>query len=187
MRTNDEALLKIKYNVLHEVAKLAFSGELDEKRDEIPFELDPGTPEPRSAAASVRRRREILRQRVRLAEGKCPSGKHSDNMIQVIPSACEECPITRFVVTDNCQKCMGKACQNACNFGAISIGRDRAHIDPDKCKECGKCAQACPYNAIAELIRPCRRACPVDAITAWIWIRVSARSTRRNASSAEPA
>lgn len=26
MRTNDEALLKIKYNVLHEVAKLAFSG-----------------------------------------------------------------------------------------------------------------------------------------------------------------
>ena len=42
MRTNDEALLKIKYNVLHEVAKLAFSGELDEKRDEIPFKLIPG-------------------------------------------------------------------------------------------------------------------------------------------------
>ena len=40
MRTNDEALLKIKYNVLHEVAKLAFSGELDEKRDEIPFKVD---------------------------------------------------------------------------------------------------------------------------------------------------
>ena len=60
---------------------------------------------------------------------------------------------------------MGKACQNACNFGAISIGRDRAHIDPSVCKECGRCAQACPYNAIAELIRPCRRACPVDAIT----------------------
>lgn len=163
MRTNDEALLKIKYNVLHEVAKLAFSGELDEKRDEIPFKLIPG---PKAQfRCCVYKEREILRQRVRLAEGKCPSGKHSDNMIQVIPSACEECPITRFVVTDNCQKCMGKACQNACNFGAISIGRDRAHIDPDKCKECGKCAQACPYNAIAELIRPCRRACPVDAIT----------------------
>ena len=40
MRTNDEALLKIKYNVLHEVAKLAFSGELDEKRDEIPFKKE---------------------------------------------------------------------------------------------------------------------------------------------------
>ena len=134
MRTNDEALLKIKYNVLHEVAKLAFSGELDEKRDEIPFKLIPG---PKAQfRCCVYKEREIIRQRVRLAEGKCPSGKHSDNMIQVIPSACEECPITRFVVTDNCQKCMGKACQ-----------------------------QACPYNAIAELIRPCRRACPVDAIT----------------------
>lgn len=162
MRTNDEALLKIKYNVLHEVAKLAFSGELEEKRDDIPFKLIPG---PKAQfRCCVYKEREIIRQRVRLAEGKCPSGKHSDNIIQVIPSACEECPITRFVVTDNCQKCMGKACQNACNFGAISIGRDRAHIDPGKCKECGKCSQACPYNAIAELIRPCRRACPVDAI-----------------------
>ena len=157
MRTNDEALLKIKYNVLHEVAKLAFSGELDEKRDEIPFKLIPG---PKAQfRCCVYKEREIIRQRVRLAEGKCPSGKHSDNMIQVIPSACEECPITRFVVTDNCQKCMGKACQNACNFGAISIGRDRAHIDPDKCKECGKCAQACPYNAIAEPSLPPRMSC----------------------------
>lgn len=42
MRTNDEALLKIKYNVLHEVAKLAFDGELAEKKDEIPFHLIPG-------------------------------------------------------------------------------------------------------------------------------------------------
>lgn len=162
MKTNDEALLKIKYNVLHEVAKLAFAGELEEKRDEIPFKLIPG---PKAQfRCCVYKEREIIRQRVRLAEGKCPSNVHSDNMIQVISSACEECPITRFVVTDNCQKCMGKACQNACNFGAISMGRDRAHIDPGKCKECGKCSQACPYNAIAELIRPCRRACPVDAI-----------------------
>lgn len=163
MRTNDEALLKIKYDVLHEVAKAAFNGTLEEERDSIPFRIIPG---PKAQfRCCVYKEREILRQRIRLAEGKCPSGKHSDNMIQVISSACEECPITRFVVTDNCQKCMGKACQNACNFGAISMGRDRAHIDPGQCKECGRCSQACPYNAIAELIRPCKRACPVNAIT----------------------
>ena len=163
MRTNDEALLKIKYNVLHEVAKLAFSGELDEKRDEIPFKLIPG---PKAQfRCCVYKEREIIRQRVRLAEGKCPSGKHSDNMIQVIPSACEECPITRFVVTDNCQKCMGKACQNACNFGAISIGRDRAHIDPDKCNK------ATLFRALEEnaaIVSACNLqqiACPVGAIT----------------------
>ena len=163
MKTNDEALLKIKYNVLRTVSKLAFEGRLEEERDNIPFKLIPG---PKAQfRCCVYKEREIIRQRIRLAEGKCPSDKQSDNIIQVISSACEECPITRFVVTDNCQKCMGKACQNACNFGAISIGRDRAHIDPGICKECGRCAQACPYNAIAELIRPCRRACPVDAIT----------------------
>ena len=57
------------------------------------------------------------------------------------------------------------ACQNSCNFGAISMGHERAYIDPAKCKECGKCSQACPYNAIAHLERPCKKICPVDAIT----------------------
>ena len=27
------------------------------------------------------------------------------------------------------------------------------------------CAKACPYNAIADLVRPCKKSCPVDAIT----------------------
>lgn len=45
------------------------------------------------------------------------------------------------------------------------MGHDHAYIDPNKCKECGKCAQACPYNAIAHLERPCKKVCPVDAIT----------------------
>lgn len=45
------------------------------------------------------------------------------------------------------------------------MGENRAHIDPNKCKECGKCANACPYNAIAHLERPCKKACLVDAIT----------------------
>lgn len=28
-----------------------------------------------------------------------------------------------------------------------------------------KCYQACPYHAIVDLTRPCKRACPVDAIS----------------------
>ena len=45
------------------------------------------------------------------------------------------------------------------------MGNNKAFIDPDKCRECGKCATACPYNAIAHLERPCKKVCPVDAIT----------------------
>lgn len=163
MVTNDATILKVKHDVLYRVAKLAYEGQLEEKRDFIPTEMIPG-PQAQFRCC-IYKEREVIRQRIRLAEGKCPSDKESDNIVQVIPSACEGCPISRYVVTDNCQRCMGKACQNSCNFGAISIGVHRAYIDPTKCRECGKCSQACPYNAIADLMRPCKRSCPVDAIT----------------------
>ena len=159
----DENVIKIKHDVLYEVAKLAFADELEEKRHGIAQSLIPGpTPQFRCC---IYKEREIIRQRVRLAEGKAP-GMHDDgNIVQVISSACEDCPISSYVVTDNCQNCIGKACINACNFGAIEMGRHRSHIDASKCKECGKCAQACPYHAIAALKRPCKFSCPVDAIS----------------------
>ena len=159
----DENVIKIKHDVLYEVAKLAFAGELEEKKDYIANQLIPGP------AAHFRcciyKEREIIRQRVRLAEGKAPGPVDDGNVIQVISSACEDCPISSYTVTENCQNCLGKACINACKFGAIEPGRLRSHIDPQKCKECGKCAQACPYNAIAHLKRPCKFSCPVNAIT----------------------
>lgn len=159
----DEGVIKLKHEVLYQVAKLAFDGTLEEQRDNIPLEMIPGPLA--SFRCCIYREREIIRERIRLAEGKNCGSKDDGNIIQVIYSACEGCPISSYVVTENCQNCLGKACVNACNFGACEPGRDRSHIDPTKCKECGKCAQACPYNAIAALKRPCKKACPVDAIT----------------------
>lgn len=163
MVTNDATILRIKHEVLYEVAKLAWEGKLDDDKDDIPYKMIPG-PQAQFRCC-IYKEREIIKQRVRLAEGKCPSGKDDINIIQVINAACEECPLASYIVTNNCRKCMGKACQNSCHFGAISMERDHAYIDPNKCKECGKCAQACPYNAIAHLERPCKKVCPVDAIT----------------------
>lgn len=155
---------KIKYEVCVEVAKAAFEGNLEQKREEIPYTIIPGkTPQYRCC---VYREREIIRQRVRLAEGHSAIAGYEDkNIVQILPAACEGCPINRFSVTNNCQMCMAKKCMGACNFGAITFEQGRAHIDPKKCKECGRCAEACPYNAIADLMRPCKRSCPVDAIS----------------------
>ena len=163
MVTNDATILRIKHEILYEVAKLAWNDQLEDGRDDIPYKISPG-PQAQYRCC-VYKEREIVRQRIRLAEGKCPSDRNTNNVVQVINAACEECPIASYTVTDNCRKCMGKACQNSCPFGAISMGNTKAHIDPDKCRECGKCSQACPYNAIAHLERPCKKVCPVDAIT----------------------
>ena len=163
MITNDATLLRVKHEVLHQVAKLAFDGKLDSEKEQLPYKMIPG-PQAQFRCC-IYKEREIIRQRINLAEGKCPDGSKGGNIIQVISAACEGCPISRYVVTDNCRKCMGKACQHACKFGAISMGRDRSYIDPSKCKECGLCAKSCPYNAIADLVRPCKRNCPVDAMT----------------------
>ena len=60
MKTNDEALLKIKYNVLRTVSRLAFEGRLEEERDNIPFKLIPG---PKAQfRCCVYKEREIIRQ-----------------------------------------------------------------------------------------------------------------------------
>lgn len=165
MVTNDANILKLKHKIMERVARKAWEGTLDEEgKEQIQYDIIPG-PQAQYRCC-IYKEREIVKQRVRLACGQCPSGiPASENVVQVIGAACEECPIASYTVTDNCRLCMGKACQNSCRFGAITMTQYRAHIDPSKCKECGMCAQACPYNAIAHLERPCKKACPVDAIT----------------------
>lgn len=69
----DGNVIKIKHDVLFEVAKLAFAGELEEQRDHLPLKLIPGpTPQFRCC---IYKEREIIRQRIRLAEGKAPGPK----------------------------------------------------------------------------------------------------------------
>jgi len=164
MLEKDATIGNVKHEVLNKVAEFAFSGDLEERQEEIPYQLIPGPQA--NFRCCVYKEREIIRQRVQIAQGKAPSPKQNpESIVQIIPAACEGCPITRFIVTDNCQKCMSKKCQQACNFNAITMLHNRAYIDPQYCKECGKCSQACPYNAIADLVRPCKRSCPVDAIS----------------------
>ncbi len=165
MVTNDKGAVELKHRVIEGLCRREWADNLNEKsKEELCYEISPG---PHSTwRCCVYKEREILRWRIRLAcnEDASPM-KHTGNIIQVIDPACEECPLSSYSVTDNCRLCLGRACQNSCHFGAITMGDTRAHIDPNKCKECGMCAKACPYGAIAHLVRPCRKPCPVNAIT----------------------
>ena len=99
MLSNDANILKIKHEILYQVAKLAYAGQLEEKKEELPYELLPG-PQAKYRCC-VYKEREVVRQRIRLAEGKCPSetpktGK--DNVVQVIEAACADCPLSHYIV-----------------------------------------------------------------------------------------
>lgn len=158
----DNEAKQIKYEVLVRTVRYAFEGTLEENLENIPYDIIPG-PLP-TFRCCIYREREIIRERLVSARGGNLPGQTEKNVIGVLPAACEGCPISRFRVTDNCQHCLAQKCHEACPFGAISITPRGAYIDPQKCKECGRCAAACPYNAISDTLRPCVRACPVKAI-----------------------
>ncbi len=84
--------------------------------------------------------------------------------LTVMDIACHGCRKARHMVTEACQGCLARPCQQSCKFGAISFIDGRSFIDADKCKNCGACKMACPYNAITFIPVPCEQACPVDAI-----------------------
>lgn len=152
----------LKYQVLKEVAKEAWSGELIENVLDIPKKIIPGkTP---SMRCCVYKERAILSERVKLAMG----GHRGDpNIIEVIDIACDECPMGGYEVTNSCRGCLAQRCHNACPKDAIYFDNNhQAHINKEKCINCGACARACQYTAIDNRKRPCENACPVKAIEA---------------------
>ena len=67
-------------------------------------------------------------------------------------------------MTDSCQGCLEHPCKEVCPKDAISIVHGKSQIDPEKCIKCGKCMDACSYNAIIKQERPCAKACGMGAI-----------------------
>ena len=181
MRGIPSLITDIRKNVFTEVARMAYAGNGIEAANELPYKIVPGDrPLHRE---SIFLERAIAGERVRLAMGLSlrPVDSHSlvsDGMdaaavaeqyyepplINIIPYACHGCPTNQYKVTKYCQNCLARSCEKVCPKGAIEFENGRSHIDQSKCIKCGKCAKACPYNAIIHMERPCAAACGMDAI-----------------------
>jgi [FeFe] hydrogenase (group B1/B3) len=178
-------ITKIRRQVFTEVARYAFERDLDQTDFnhfyESSYRIIPG--EVATYRDSVFKERAIIRERIRLAMGLPirPSITHqpltngmqeaasADKHLQlplanIIPFACVACPTDRFQVSDNCRKCLAHPCTSVCPVNAVSIGKNAAIIDQDKCIKCGRCKEACPYHAILRFGRPCAEACGARAI-----------------------
>ncbi len=160
MRLFDTNVQELKYKVLREVIRLDAEGTLNEKRGGIPRTIVPG---PKATMrCCIYHERAIVEERVRLAMGE---GDETAGTVEVIGPACEECPNQRFSVTGTCRGCIAHRCAANCPAAAISFVEQKAVIDPEKCRECGRCMRVCPYSAIIEQQRPCIRGCKAKAIS----------------------
>lgn len=159
MRRFESDVQLIKYEVLKEVSRLAMEDTIDKDYNSIPEKISPG-PKPRTRCC-VYKERAIIEERVKLAMG---GNKEKNNNIEIIDIACDECPINRYTITEACRGCLAKRCFEACPVKAIYHVGNRAYINTNKCIECGKCKKVCPYNAISDVMRPCRKACEADAL-----------------------
>ena len=161
MHLFDTYVQQLKYYVLREVARHAYEGTLQDCYLDIPKLIAPG---PKSRLrCCVYKERAVVAERVKLAMG---GDKQNSNIIEVIGIACDECPVSGYRVGPDCRGCIAHRCAGACPRNAITFDENHhAHIDPDKCINCGKCASVCPYSAIQNHTRPCERACKVKAIS----------------------
>jgi [FeFe] hydrogenase (group B1/B3) len=183
-------VVDIRRRVFVEVAKMIWDYDhhnlpkMKEESAKIAFKIIPkDTP---SYRCCVYKERAIVTQRTRLALGlplwegalngpvyigienilkpEKIGNKTNPEIVKVIPEACEKCPTHAYWVTNNCRKCLAHPCSLVCPVDAVYFDEHAAVIDQEKGIKCGRCEQACPYNAITHYHRPCAAACGVDAI-----------------------
>jgi len=157
MQTYENQVQKVKNEVLTKVAKYAYEKTLSDHALSIADEINHG-PNARFRCC-VHKEKVITNERVKLAVGQGPF------QVNVIEAACDKCRENRYVVNSSCRGCIAHKCITSCPVDAINIIKGKAVIDDDKCIECGRCHQSCPYEAISDVRRPCVKVCPVNAIT----------------------
>ena len=182
MRGIPSSVTDIRKKVFTEVARLAYDGDYG-RMERLPYTIVPG--QEAKYRESIFLERAIAGERIRLAMGlplqpadqyaalsdgitdSAIADKYYDPpLINIINYACHACPTKQYRITEYCQGCLARSCQQVCPKDAIRYVNGKSYIKQDQCIKCGRCAEACQYNAIIKLERPCQKACGMDAIGA---------------------
>lgn len=164
------------------LARLFDGGELELKIDRIPLEMRPK--DGGSSRCCVYKDRAMLRYKLMALLGfdireeedeLTPLSDYvrrayertsiAEEPLTVVDDVCSACVRTNYVVTNMCRGCMARPCMLNCPKDAINFEGGQAHIDHQKCVNCGICQKSCPFHAIIYVPVPCEESCPVGAIS----------------------
>ena len=173
--------VRIRRELLVEVARLTLENRLSDEIDRVPVRMFPRNAN--AVRCCVYKDRAVVKYRLMAMLGfspedetdeSTPLAQYADEASArahaapagptVIDIACDECGPSTHVVTNACRGCMARPCVTACARGAVSFVDGHSVIDAERCVNCGLCAKECPYHAIIHRPVPCEVACPVGAV-----------------------
>lgn len=154
---------ELKFKVLKSIAEATYNNtDISEVLLNVPKEIIPG---PKATMrCCIYKERAVVQERISLGLG---GHANTENILEVIPVACDECPLGGYEVSNHCRGCIARNCIKACYKEAISVDPVTKHafIDKSKCVNCGLCAKACTFSAIMNYQRPCESVCATHAIS----------------------
>ena len=148
MRGIQTPVRNVRRRIFKEIAKFGYEQRNLQDLEDLPYEIIPG--EVAIYRDSIYRERAIVGERLRLAMGMSlnPADKptritkgidesnisekyYEPPLLQVIPSACNECKEKAFIVGEQCQGCMAHPCMEVCPKKAISFKDGYSYIDQE--------------------------------------------------------
>ena len=101
VRKFDTNVQELKYKVLREIARLAKDDKLAAGIPGIPETIVPGPVA--TMRCCIYKERAIVNERIKMA-----LGGHEDvpGEVEVLPIACDECPVSEITVSDACRGCI---------------------------------------------------------------------------------